>query len=334
VVALGAIVVAIGGRVGAEESAASLEAELPGLIADCNRVVEGGTGKRRAMRACKTLATANLLDRAEPAASAAYERYRADQAQDQAQWQACHRSELRISGSCPHAGSTSTEQGTIPISTLRADCDQPSAPDVPADVAIGSRADKRLSREIVRFVSDSAEYVSCLRGAVVDPTAVGQKQAEALHAVTTLFDLYETRVGHSDELIAKLTEIGGAVNSSHLSRAAAIQRAVESDAIQTLNAAIAYINARRFGEARAVVRGLDLEALSSFERSKAEQVLYTIAYEEERFEDAQEHVRRSIDAGGLSADDEYKARLALANLDVMLLLRGNQAQRTAGQVVE
>jgi hypothetical protein len=33
--------------------------------------------------------------------------------------------------------------------------------------------------------------------------------------------------------------------------------------------------------------------------------------------------------------DKYKAWLALANLDVMLLLlRGNQAQRTAGQVVE
>jgi len=339
-VALGAIVVAIGGRVDAEESAASLEAELPGLITDCNRVVEGGTGKRRAMRACKTLAAANLLDRAEPAASAAYERYRADQAQDQARWQACHRSELRIwrDGSCPYAASTSTRPKRTtndPISTLPADCEQPSAPDVPADVAIGSRADKQLSGEIARFVSASAEYVSCLRGAVVDPTAVGQKQAEALHAVTTLFDLYETRVGHSDELIAKLTEIGGAVNSSHLSRAAAIQRAVESDAIQTLNAAIAHINARRFGEARAVVRGLDLEALSSFERSKAEQILYTIAYEEERFEDAQEHVRRSIDAGGLSADDKSKARLALANLDVMLvLLRGNQAQRTAGQVVE
>jgi hypothetical protein len=103
VLALGAIVVAIGGRVGAEESAASLEAKLPGLIADCNRAVDVGTRKRRAMRACKTLATANLLDRAEPAASAAYERYRADQAQDQAQWQACHRSELRIPGSCPSA---------------------------------------------------------------------------------------------------------------------------------------------------------------------------------------------------------------------------------------
>lgn len=119
--ALGAIVVAIGGGVGAdEESAASLEAELPGLITDCNRVVDDRSGKRRAMRACETLAAANLLDRAEPAASAAYERYRADQAQDRARWQACHRSELRISGSCPHfAGSTGTPY--TPISTLRAD---------------------------------------------------------------------------------------------------------------------------------------------------------------------------------------------------------------------
>ena len=102
-VALGAIVVAIGGRVGAEESAASLEAKLPGLIADCNRAVDVGTGKRRAMRACEALATANLLDRAEPAASTAYWRYRADQRDDQKRWQACHRSELRIPGSCPSA---------------------------------------------------------------------------------------------------------------------------------------------------------------------------------------------------------------------------------------
>jgi hypothetical protein len=219
-------------------------------------------------------------------------------------------------------------------SALRAGCEQPSAPAVPADIAIGSRPEKRLSREIARFVSASAKYVSCLRADVVDPTTVGQKEAEALHAVTTLFDLYETRVGHSDELIAELTEIGGAVNRSHRRRAAAIQRAVESDAIQTLNTAIAHINARRFGEARAAVGALDLEGLSSFERSKAEQVLYTIAYEEEKFEEAHEHVRRSIDAGGLSADDRFKARLALTNIDVMLRLRGSQAQSTQGQVVE
>jgi hypothetical protein len=219
-------------------------------------------------------------------------------------------------------------------SAARGGCAQPSAPDVPADIAMGSRADKRLSRGIARFVSDSAKYVSCLRADVADPITVAHKEAEALHAVRALFDLYEARVGHSDELIAKVTKIGGAVNRSDLRRATAIQHAVESDAIQTLNAAIAHINARRFGEARAAVGELDLNDLSSFERSKAEQVLYTIAYAEEKFEEAQEHVRRSIDAGGLSANDRFKARLALTNIDVMLRLRGNQSQATLGRVVE
>jgi hypothetical protein len=219
-------------------------------------------------------------------------------------------------------------------SALLAGCEQPSPPDVPADIAVGSRADKRLSREIARFVSDSAKYVSCLRAEVVDPTKVAQKEAEALHAVTTLFDFYETHVGHSDELIAELTEVGGAVNRSHFRRAAAIQRAVESDAIQTLNTAIAHINARRFGEARAAVGELDLEGLSSFERSKVELVLYRIAYDEEKFDEAQAHLRRSIEAGGLSADDRFKARLALTNIDVMLRLRGDQSQSTQSQVVE
>jgi hypothetical protein len=219
-------------------------------------------------------------------------------------------------------------------SPFRSGCEQPSAPQVSADIVIGSRPDKKLSRAISRFVSDTAEYVSCLRADVVDPTAVAQMESEALHAVMTLFDSYEARVGHSDELISELTELGGSVNDSHLRRAAAIQRAMESEAIQTLNTAIAHINAARFGEARAAVGELDFNDLSSFERSKAEQVLYTVAYAEEKFEEAQEHVRRSIAAGGLSADDRFKAQLALTNIDVMLRLRGDQPQSTQSQVVE
>ena len=334
-VALGVIIVAIGGRLGAEEeSAASLDADLPRLISDCNRVVEAG--KRQAMSACETLAKANLLGRAEPAASAAYQRRQADLER----WAACQRGQLPVpSGqrlSCPRAAQASSKpEGTTNdrISVPRAGCEQPAAPDVPADIVIGSRADKRLSREIGRFVSDSAKYVSCLHADVADPTTVAQREAEALHAVTTLFDLYEVRVGHSDELIAELTELAGAVNPSHLRRAAAIQRAVESEAIQTLNAAIRHINGQRLGEARAAVVDLDLDGLSSFERSEAERVLYTIAYEEEKFEEAREHVRRSIDAGGLSGDDRFKAQLALTNIEIMLHLRDSQLQGTPSQVV-
>ncbi len=87
---LGATVVAIAlaGRVAADEkSAVSLEAELPQFIAACNRVVEGG--KRRAMRACETLAKANRLGFADPVASSGYQRYQ----RNLEWWQTCHRNQ-------------------------------------------------------------------------------------------------------------------------------------------------------------------------------------------------------------------------------------------------
>lgn len=277
---LGTIVVAISDRVGADqESAASLASELPRLITACNRVVEGGSGKRRAMSACETLAEANLLGRAEPAASTAYQQRRADLEQ----WEACQRSQLAVPFDqrlrCPRAAYASNEpkRTTNDLnSRLRGGCEQPSAPAVPADIAIGSRADNRLSREIALFVADSVKYVSCLRAAAADdPATITQKEAE-------------------------------------------------------FNAAIVHINARRFGDARAAIDELALDDLSSFERSKAEQVLYTIAYEEEKLEEAREHVLKAIDAGGLSASDTFKARLALTNIDVMLSLRNNQLHSAPG----
>jgi hypothetical protein len=104
-------------------------------------------------------------------------------------------------------------------------------------------------------------------------------------------------------------------------RIAAAERILESEAVPTLNAAIAHINARRYGEARGEIGELDLERLSPFERSKAEQILYTIAYYEEDYEAARDHLEQSIAAGGLTPDERYRARLAMTNVDVMLRLR-------------
>jgi hypothetical protein len=200
-------------------------------------------------------------------------------------------------------------------------CKQPPPPEIPADAPIAERVEKKLSRDVARFISDSAKYVGCLHAEGVDP-AIAQKENEALRDVASLIELYETRIGHSDLLIAEVAKIGGPTSQAVLDRRiAAAQAALESDAIQTLNAAIAHINARRYDEARAAVGELDLDRLTPFERSKAEQVLYTIANGEEDFEKAREHVRRSIAAGGLSAYDTFRAKLALTNLDVMLRLR-------------
>jgi hypothetical protein len=88
-----AVAIVLAGRVAADETfAVPLEAAMPQLITACNRAVEGGIGKRRAMRACETLAKANRLGFADPAASSAYQRYQGNSER----WQACQRSQLPI----------------------------------------------------------------------------------------------------------------------------------------------------------------------------------------------------------------------------------------------
>ena len=92
-VMLYAIVLCIGsaGRVHADEkSAVSLEAELLQLIADCNRFVEGGKAKRRAMAACEEVAKARLDYLLDPVASAAYQQYLASFAS----WRECMRTQV------------------------------------------------------------------------------------------------------------------------------------------------------------------------------------------------------------------------------------------------
>ncbi len=217
-----------------------------------------------------------------------------------------------------------------------AGCDQPPAPDVPADIPIGGRAEKKLNREVARYVADTAKYVSCLHvDGSADPSAVGPREAAALRDVARLMELYERHVGHSDNLIVEMSEIAGPASRSTLNRRiAAAQRVLESDAIATLNVAIADINAGRYARARAAVGELDFESLNPFERSKAEQVLYTVAYGEEKFVEAREHVQRAIAAGGLSRQESFNARLALVNIDVMLRLRNGSSERVADQPVE
>jgi hypothetical protein len=219
---------------------------------------------------------------------------------------------------------------------LAAECNRPSAPDVPTDVPIGARAEKKLSRAVARYVEASAKYVGCMRAdASADPFTVAQRETAALRDVANLIELYETRVGHSDNLIAEMSEIGGPTSRATLDRRiAAAQRALESDAIATLNLAIADINAGRYGQARAAIGELDFERLTPFERSKAERVLYTVAYGEEKFVEAREHIQRSIAAGGLSRQELFNARLALVNVDVMLRLRDTAPQVVADQPVE
>jgi len=217
-------------------------------------------------------------------------------------------------------------------SALAAGCKQPSTPGFPADTPIDERAENKLSRDVARYIEDFAEYVGCLRADnSLDPSTAAEKESAAVRDVRGLINLYETRVGHSDKLIA---EIAGSADPALLNKVAAAHRARDTEAIATLNVAIGDINAGRHAEARAAIGELDFASLTPFERSKAEQVLYTVAYKEENFEEAREHVQKSIDAGGLSQREAFNARLALVNIDVMLRLSSPGSQRVANQSVE
>jgi hypothetical protein len=219
---------------------------------------------------------------------------------------------------------------------LAADCRQPSTPDFPANILIGGRAEKKLSRDLARYIADSTKYIGCLRtDASADPSAVAQKEYATIWAVEGLIDLYETRVGHSDELIAAIARMAGPADRSALDgRIAAAQRVLDSDAITTLNVAVTDSNAGRYAESRVAIGELDFERLSRYERSKAEQILYTVSYMEGNYVEAREHVRKSIDAGGLSRPEMFNAHLALVNIDVMLRLSVTNSERTADQPVE
>jgi hypothetical protein len=205
--------------------------------------------------------------------------------------------------------------------SLGAACNRPAAAEISPDSPLGRRAEQRLSRDVARYVSASAKYVACLHDSGADPAVVAEQQYVALHAVRDLIDRYETHVGPSDALVVELAKLAGANRPVSDAAFAAMQRNLDSDAVPTLNAAVAHVNAQRYAQARATIGELDFERLTAFERSTAEMILYAAAYREENFVEAGEHVRKALDAGGLSPDRAFRARLALADVDVMLRLR-------------
>jgi hypothetical protein len=210
--------------------------------------------------------------------------------------------------------------GTV---ALAASCKQPSTPDIPADPLIRGHAEIKLNRAAARYIRDSAEYVDCLSADnSVDPSTVAAKQYAALWAVAGLIDLYEARIGPSDKLIAEIrrpAERSGLAPSSDVAL-----RALDSPATATLDIAVQALNAGRYAAARAEIGKLDFDSLTSYERSKAEQILFTISYREEKFLEAREHVQKSIDAGGLRPNEMFAARLTIVNMDVLLRLRNSQ----------
>jgi hypothetical protein len=87
---------------------------------------------------------------------------------------------------------------------------------------------------------------------------------------------------------------------------------------KALNDAIAALSAKKYAEARAALGKLRLERLSRYERGKTEQVLFNIAYGEQRYVEAREHLTKAIDSGGLSEQEVAQARRQIAQIDARI----------------
>ena len=70
----------------------------------------------------------------------------------------------------------------------------------------------------------------------------------------------------------------------------------------------------KYAEAQTAIGTLNLEKLSPYERSKVEQILFNISYNQEKYDEARQHLQRSIDAGGLNEQEISQARYQSAQL--------------------
>jgi tetratricopeptide (TPR) repeat protein len=83
---------------------------------------------------------------------------------------------------------------------------------------------------------------------------------------------------------------------------------------KVLNEAIEALNEEKYAEAQAAIGTLRLERLSPYERSKVEQVLYSVSYAQEHYDEAREHLEKAIDAGGLNEQEISQVRYQNAQL--------------------
>ena len=92
------------------------------------------------------------------------------------------------------------------------------------------------------------------------------------------------------------------------------QQAIDAVTAKALNAAIEALNMEKYAEAQAAIDTLKLDKLSPYERSKVEQILFNIAYAQEKYDEARDHLKKSIDAGGLNEQEVSQARYQSAQL--------------------
>jgi tetratricopeptide (TPR) repeat protein len=89
---------------------------------------------------------------------------------------------------------------------------------------------------------------------------------------------------------------------------------IDAQTGKILNEAIELLNMEQYAQANAKINTLKLDQLSPYERGKVEQIMFNIAYSQDRFEEARGHLQKAIDSGGLNAVEIDQARYQSAQL--------------------
>jgi hypothetical protein len=87
---------------------------------------------------------------------------------------------------------------------------------------------------------------------------------------------------------------------------------------EAFNEAVVALNAGRFDKAGDAIGKLRLDRLSSYERGKAERVLFNVAYAEKDFTAARQHLVNALESGGLSEPETAAAREQIRRINGQL----------------
>ena len=87
---------------------------------------------------------------------------------------------------------------------------------------------------------------------------------------------------------------------------------------EAFNEAVVALNTGRFDKAGDAIGKLRLDQLSSFERGKAERVLFNVAYAEKDFTAARQHLVNALESGGLNEPETAAAQEQIRRINARL----------------
>jgi len=96
--------------------------------------------------------------------------------------------------------------------------------------------------------------------------------------------------------------------------AAAPSTDISAQTGKILNEAIELLNMENYQGAAQKLGTLNLDKLSPYERGTTERILFSIAYSQEKFDEARGHLQKAIDSGGLNEVQVNEARFQSAQL--------------------